>query len=136
MHVTVGSLYLGLLVVLLPSWMASLVEAAWLLLLDWRFGGGERIRGRGGGRGGEGESRSGMESGKEGVAVVGGRGREEEKVREGIRRKRGKYLLENKEDLQKFPFNNHVHSRRDFSLLQDLNIENGSLQTTPCHRQS
>ena len=57
MHVTVGSMYLGLLVVLLPSWMASLVEAAWLLLLDWRFGGGERKRGGGGGRGGEGERR-------------------------------------------------------------------------------
>ena len=57
--------------------------------------------------------------------------------REGIKRKRGKYLLENEEDLQKFPFNNHVHSRRDFSVIQDLNIEdiedNGS---KPCCHQS
>ena len=49
----------------------------------------------------------------------------------------GTYLLENEEDLRKFPFNNHVHSRRDFSVIQDLNIEdiedNGS---KPCCHQS
>ena len=141
MHVIIGSLYLGLLVVLLPSWTASLVEAAWLLLLNWRFGGGERKRGEGGGRGGEGERRRGGEEEWKGKKVERkewrwGKGkRRGEGEREGI--KRGKYLLENEEDLRKFPFNNHVHSRRDFSVIQDLNIEdiedNGS---KPCCHQS
>ena len=54
---TVGSQYLGLLAVFLLSWTALLVEAAWLLLVDWRFGGSERKSGgeeeeeRGEGRG-------------------------------------------------------------------------------------